>query len=296
MKKKLSEFFNGTWFIRITSLVLALFLFMYVNSSKDGFLRQTTRSGDSSALMSNKTMMVKMPLDLSVNSQKYVVSGYPKYVKVKISGPSALVTTTNNTQNFKVYASLTKLGAGTHTVKLKTSGLNSELRATIYPKTITVKIQPKTTVVKPVSVQLSAKTVNDNYKVGTPKASLSSVQLTGAKSEVARVTKVVAMVTVPKDSTSDIHRQVTLQALDKNGRTVNVVILPSTISVTVPISATKSDDDSSSSSASSDSSNSTSSSSSSTKSSKSSSTTSTSSSTSSSSTDTSSSSESSSND
>ena len=58
---------------------------------------------------------MKMPLDLTVNSQKYVVSGYPQYVKVKISGPSALVTTTMNTQNFKVYANLNNLGSGEHT-------------------------------------------------------------------------------------------------------------------------------------------------------------------------------------
>ena len=45
MREKISAFFNSTWFFRLTALVLALFLFAYVNSSKSGFLRQTSRSG-----------------------------------------------------------------------------------------------------------------------------------------------------------------------------------------------------------------------------------------------------------
>lgn len=250
MKDDQTGFFNSKWFYRIISLIFALTLFMYVNGSKNGFLHQTTRNGNSTALMSNKTETMKIPLDLTVNSQKYVVSGYPQYVKVKISGPSALVTTTMNTQNFKVYANLNNLGSGEHTVKLKTLGLNSELRATVIPATIKVKIQPRTTTTLPVEVRLSAKTVNGNYKVGTPKASMSTVQITGAKSEVKRVTKVIAVVNVPKNATSDLQQQVTLQAIDRQGQTVNVVVMPSTISVTVPISASKSDSSSSSSSSS----------------------------------------------
>lgn len=258
MKDDQTGFFNSKWFYRIISLIFALTLFMYVNGSKNGFLHQTTRNGNSTALMSNKTETMKMPLDLTVNSQKYVVTGYPQCVRVKISGPSALVTTTMNTQNFKVYANLNNLGNGEHTVKLKTSGLNSELRARIIPATIKVKIQPRITTALPVEVRLSAKTVNGNYKVGTPKASLNTVQITGAKSEVKRVAKVIAVVNVPKNATSDLQQQVTLQAIDRRGQTVNVVVMPSTISVTVPINASKSDSNSSSSSSSESSSNKTS--------------------------------------
>jgi len=71
------EFFNNKWFLRITSLVLALFLFFYVNNGSNGFLRQNTRQHDqTSALMSNKTAVIKMPLDITTDNN-YVVSGYP---------------------------------------------------------------------------------------------------------------------------------------------------------------------------------------------------------------------------
>lgn len=236
MNGKKGSFFGNVWFMRIASLILAIFLFLYVNSDKNGFLRQTTRGSDSgSALMSNKTVTVRMPLELKMNSQKYVVTGYPQYVKVKVSGPSAMVTTVSNTQNFKVYADLTKLGIGEHSVTLKESGLNSELRSRITPRHITVNIQPRSTITAPVDVKLNSKTVNGNYRVGTPKPSMKTVQISGARNQVKKVAKVIAYVDVPKDASSNISRQVTLQAVDKNGRAVNVVVMPSSINVEVPI-------------------------------------------------------------
>lgn len=237
MNGKKGSIFGSVWFMRIASLILAIFLFMYVNSEKNGFLRQTTRGSDSgNALMSNKTMSIRMPLELKMNSQKYVVTGYPQYVKVRVSGPSAMVTTVSNTQNFKVYADLTKLGIGTHTVTLKESGLNSELRYTIKPQQIKVNIQPRSTVTAPVDVRLNSKSVDGNYHVGTPRPALKTVQITGARNQVKRVARVIAYVDVPRDAHGNFSRQVTLQAVDKKGRTVNVVIMPSSINVEVPVS------------------------------------------------------------
>ncbi|MFR0770872.1 MAG: YbbR-like domain-containing protein [Limosilactobacillus pontis] len=235
--------------MRLASLVLAILLFAYVNGSKNGFLRQNTRNNnENSVLMSNKSVTLKMPLDITVDNSKYVVSGYPQYVKVRLSGPSALVTTTSNTQNFKVYADLSSLGAGKHRVPIKTSGLNAELRANVEPKNITVQIQPRRTVNVKVSVRLNARNLADDYQAGHPHADVDSVQVTGAQNEVRRVNRVVAYVVVPRDAKGNLQRQVTLQALDHNGQTLNVVIWPATTTVTVPISSKNSGSSSSQSS------------------------------------------------
>lgn len=239
-------FFSRKWVMRLSSLVLALLLFAYVNGSKNGFLRQNTRNNnESSALMSNKSVTIKMPLDVTVDNAKYVVTGYPQYVKVRLTGPSALVTTTSNTQNFKVYADLSNLAAGQHQVPIKTSGLNSELKATIVPKKIAVRIQPRRTVNVRVSVRLNARNLDDGYQAGHPHADVDSVQVTGAQNEVRQVSKVVAYVVVPRDAKGNYQRQVTLQALDRNGQTLNVVIWPATTNVTVPISSRGADSSSS---------------------------------------------------
>lgn len=260
MNDKEDSIFSSLWFLRIISLVLAIFLFVYVNGGKDGQFR--SNSNNNQTVISSKSESIKMPLQLRMNSRKYVVTGYPQYVKVKVTGPNALVTSTANTQNFKVYADLTNLKTGKHTVKLRTSGLNSELKARTTPKSITVNIQPRRTITSKVDVRLSNRSLNSSYQVGRPTPSMSTVQVTGAKNQVRKVARVIAYVDVPRDSTRDLHRSVTLQAVDKKGRAVDVVVVPNTITVTVPIIG-GGDSESSGSSSSSDYSSSTSSSSSS---------------------------------
>ena len=241
MKNDKMGLFDHVWVLRIVSLVLAILLFIYVTGSKSSDTRQSSQNGQNTALMANKTQTLKIPLEVESNSEKYVVTGFPQYVKIKITGPAALVTTTANTQNFKVYADLTKLGTGKHEVRLKASGLNKELSYTIAPAKIKVNIQSRNTATVPVEVRLSSKTLNGSYRIGTPKAALKKVQITGAKSEVQQVAKVIAYVNVPKNAQSALHQTVTLQAINESGQTMNVVIMPNTVSVTVPISQTGSD-------------------------------------------------------
>lgn len=252
MGKDTKGFFRRKWFLRIISLILALFLFMYVNGSKSGFLRQNTRNNNqSSALMSNKSVTLRMPLDVTIDNNKYIVSGYPQYVKVKVTGPSALVTTTSNTQNFKVYADLSDLTPGKHRVKLKTSGLNSELTSKIEPQYINVNIQPRKTITMKVTIRLSTRDLDDGYKLGHPHSDIQTVQVTGSRDEVNKVNRIVAFVAIPHDAKDNIARQVTLQAIDRNGQTLNVVTSPTTTNVSIPISAgsqSSSSNDSSSSS------------------------------------------------
>ena len=252
MGKDTKGFFRRKWFLRIISLILALFLFMYVNGSKSGFLRQNTRNNNqSSALMSNKSVNLRMPLDVTIDNNKYIVSGYPQYVKVKVTGPSALVTTTSNTQNFKVYADLSDLTPGKHRVKLKTSGLNSELTSKIEPQYINVNIQPRKTITMKVTIRLSTRDLDNGYKLGRPHSDIQTVQVTGSRDEVNKVNRIVAFVAIPHDAKDNIARQVTLQAIDRNGQTLIVVISPTTTNVSIPISAgsqSSSSNDSSSSS------------------------------------------------
>jgi len=238
MGKDTKGFFRRKWFLRIISLILALFLFMYVNGSKSGFLRQNTRNNNqNSALMSNKSVTLRMPLDVTIDNNKYIVSGYPQYVKVKVTGPFALVTTTSNTQNFKVYADLSDLTPGKHRVKLKTSGLNSELTSKIEPQYINVNIQQRKTITMKVTIRLSTRDLDDGYKLGHPHSDIQTVQVTGSRDEVNKVNRIVAFVAIPHDAKDNIARQVTLQAIDRNGQTLNVVISPTTTNVSIPISA-----------------------------------------------------------
>lgn len=248
MRKSPRSIFDSPWFLRLISLLLAILLFAYVNGTHDGVFRNTMQNDNDTMLTSSKTTTMTMPLNVNNEKNRFVVNGYPQYVKVRITGPSALVKSTKNTRNFKCYIDVADLGVGKHTVRVKESGLGSGLKYRFTPSKINVNVQPRRTVTMPVTIRLSNSTVAGDHTVGKPRATATSVQVTGSKKNVKRIAKIVAYVNVPHNATSSITRQCTLTALDSKGHVLNVVIVPSTITVTVPISSDNSSSSSSSSS------------------------------------------------
>ncbi|ETY75103.1 CdaR family protein [Lactiplantibacillus fabifermentans] len=232
----MKKFMNSSWSMRLLALICALVLFAYVNSSKTSNNSSSlTNNISKTTLTSNRKVTISAPLELNVNSTKYFVTGYPENIKITIEGPAALVTTTANTQNFKVYADLSDLAVGRHSVKVKVDGLNKELSYSLNQKYIHINIQPRRTATYKVSADFNDSNVASGYEAGTARLGTSSVKVTGAVSEVSKVAKVVAVVNTEKNLTKSVNQQAMLEALDANGQTLNVVLTPSTTSVYIPI-------------------------------------------------------------
>ena len=232
----MKKFMDSAWSMRLLALICALVLFAYVNSLKTSHNTSIlTNSSSKTTLTSNRKVTISAPLELNVNSTKYFVTGYPENIKVTIEGPAALVTTTANTQNFKVYANLSDLSVGRHSVKVQVDGLNKELSYALSQKYIHINIQPRRTATYKVRADFNKQNVASGYEVGTARLGTSSVKVTGAVSEVSKVAKVVAVVNTEKNLQKSVNQQAMIEALDANGQTLNVVLTPSTTSVYIPI-------------------------------------------------------------
>ncbi|WP_279403963.1 CdaR family protein [Secundilactobacillus kimchicus] len=120
---------------------------------------------------------------------------------------------------------------------MQQDGLNKEIKATIDPATITVNIQPRQTVSYPVKVNYDKGKIAENYEAGTPTTDVTNVKATGAQSEIARIDRVVAEINVPQNAKSTVNTQAVIEALDKQGRTVNVILTPSTTQASLPVTA-----------------------------------------------------------
>lgn len=222
---------------RLIALVLAVLLFAYVKT--DHLTATRTSGGDSnqnnSALMSTKTTTITMPVDLDVNTSKYVVSGYRENVKVTLSGTSALVTTLTNTRNFKVYLDLQDYKAGKYTVKYKVTGLGKDIKYKIDPELAKISIARRRTKNFEIRYRYDTNMIKEGYTMGNVKPSTTEVQATGSATDIERISQVVADVNVPSNTTEDISARAVLQALDVNGNIVNVVLTPQSVNVTIPV-------------------------------------------------------------
>lgn len=236
MKHRMS-IFNTRLFYRIVALIFAILLFVYVNfghlsSTRDA---NNTGTGTDGMLMSTKSVTLTTDLKVNLDSDKYFVSDYPEKVKVKITGPAAMVKTVQNTRNFDVYADLNDLGIGRHTVKLKTSGLNQELNVKVIPEEVTFNIRKRKSVTLPIQVRYDDDQIAKGYAVSKAYANTQVAQVTGAVSDVNRIDSIVADVALPSGLKDNYSRSVMLRALDANGKTLNVNIAPETARVTVQV-------------------------------------------------------------
>ncbi|KRN89996.1 CdaR family protein [Ligilactobacillus ceti] len=232
MKKKKTNYLNSKLLYKIVALFFAILLFAYVNSSH---LSSTRQQNNDAGFMSNKAVTMTVPLKINIDSDKYFVSGYPEEVKVKITGPTAMVVATENVRNFEVYADLNGLSLGDHTVKLKTTGLNDELTVSVVPAHVNVKISKKKHVVLPIQVRFDANQIAKNYAAGTAYASQQTAEITGSKQDIKRIDSVVADIQLPSKTQKTYTRSVLLKAIDKNGHLLDVNIYPATVKVTVPV-------------------------------------------------------------
>lgn len=235
----LNKFFNSRSFFIGTSLILAILLFVYVNYDQ---LANTNNFSDSktTSLVANESKTIEAGLQITADSDKYFITGYPKNVKLTLDGPGALITTTVNTQNFRVFADLKGLNPGKHVVKLQAEGLNKEISYKINPATISVNIQKRKTTTFPIQVKFNERRLAQGYKSGTPVLDNNTISASGAEGDVNAISEVVAQVNVSSNQIkSTISQEVLLEALDVNGKTLNVVMTPSTVGVTIPVESTK---------------------------------------------------------
>ncbi|WP_334342258.1 CdaR family protein [Companilactobacillus sp. HBUAS56275] len=229
----MKKIINSNYFYAFISLCCALWLFFFVSTPGVGSTRDSNQSNTSTV---TKKATITAPLQLQADVDKYYITGYPEKVKITIEGPAALVTATRNTQNFNLYLNLRDLSIGQHRVQIKETGLNSELTYSIKPKYVTVNIQKRVTRRFAVDVDYNKDSLASGYETGTTDVSPDTVTVTGAASEIAKIDKVVVKPNLPKGIKSTFDQEVLVQALDKNGKTVNVTLDPQTVHVKIPIS------------------------------------------------------------
>ena len=228
----MKKIINSNYFYAFIALCCALWLFFFVSTPGVGSTRDSNQSNTSTV---TKKATLTVPLQLQADVDKYYITGYPQNVKVTIEGPAALVTATKNTQNFNLYLNLKDLSIGQHRVQIKESGLNSELTYSIKPKYVTVNIQHRETKKFAVDIEYNKESLATGYEAGKTEVSPDTVTVTGASSEIEKIDRVVVKPILPKGIKSTFDQEVLVQALDKNGKTVNVTLDPQTVHVKIPI-------------------------------------------------------------
>ncbi|MEH7093515.1 CdaR family protein [Neobacillus vireti] len=225
----MDKLFDNPWFIKILALLLAVLLYSSVPHTGQK-LTDVNVPGEQT------TETIKdIPVKVYYDTENLVVTGIPNTVDVTIKGPITHVQSAKALRNFEVYVDLTNAKIGKQNVKLKIRNLSDKLKATMKPASVKVSVQEKITKEFRVEAEFDGGQIEDGYSAGLPEVEPNKVKITGAKSDIDRITYVKATLDGTGKLKATISKQAQIQVLDKKLNKLDVTVDPETVKVTIPI-------------------------------------------------------------
>ncbi len=160
----------------------------------------------------------------------------PKQVEVTLRAPhSVWQALLSSPQSLRAVLDLSGLGEGTHVVPVRVETDKRPLRVvSIAPATIVVVLEALTSRSILIETVLSGQPAI-GYQAGAPSLGTSTVIITGPRSSVERVNKVILEINL-NGARESIDRTFFPKAVDKQGNTIEEVnLIPSAIHVQIPV-------------------------------------------------------------
>lgn len=239
--------------IIILSLVIAVISFIYVD-------RRSTM-----LLETNAKVLYNQPVTASYNDEEYVVEGLPDTVDITMIGTKANLYLARQLSNQAVTVDLSDLKVGTHQVDLKYKQSISNVEYKLDPSTIRVTIKTKQSVSKDISEEvininklntkyaikdisltnpiIKKNSDNNEQEITEEEKEISSVVVKGSEEKLKEVAIVKALIDISElgeeVKTGDNKvSSVPLVAYDKNGKILDVELVPSKVNAKVNLEST----------------------------------------------------------
>lgn len=210
----------------VSSLFFAFVLFVYATSTN--FQNSTTVRQVKSETYSNT--IPNVPIDIQYDNNKYFISGFASEVSVILTGANRVTLASEmqeSTRKFKVTADLKDASEGTIEVPLTIENLPNGLTAVATPQKITVKVGKKVRrdnlIVVP---QIEQSQIDPKLQIDSVTVSNERVSVTTDQETVTKIDRIIAVLPTSERITGNYTGSVPLQAIDRNGVALPVVITP----------------------------------------------------------------------
>ncbi|HLS59661.1 MAG TPA: CdaR family protein [Virgibacillus sp.] len=228
----MDKWFDSKWFVRVISLVFACLLYYFVDMDITPQLSETRVPG----AVEQTEVLNDVPVNIRIDSDRYVVSGVPEFVTVSLDGANSVLTPTIRQRNFEVYVDLEELGEGTHTVDLEYTKVPSELSVFIEPKTIEVEIEERASEDFPVSVDFINKDqLPEGYELSEVVVNPEQVTITSSRSVIDQIAIVQVYIDVAGLTESVNNREIPVNVYDSSGNVLNARVEPESVVVSVNV-------------------------------------------------------------
>ncbi len=219
---------ESKWGLRFVALILALLMFLSVNNVFGSLFSEN-------ALKSSDHVIEDVPVDTIYNTKELYLSGSPKTVDVKVSGPQSTILQAEKLLNFKVELDLKNKSVGQYKENFKIKGLSDELKATVVPKSANVTLQDKVSKKYPIEAEINQNRIASGYELVGETVNPSQVTITGGQEELNKIAYVKATLDETKQLTDDTTEKAGISVLDSNLNKLDVQIRPDTVNVNIKV-------------------------------------------------------------
>lgn len=214
------------------SLSLSLLLFFIVDNKVISITR------------SSAEVLTNQPVVAEYNQEEYAIEGIPKTVNVTMIGKSADLYLAKQLPANSIRLDLTDLKEGTHRVSIKYSQNIGQIKYQVDPSVVTVVVYQKQSMMKNLGVDiLNQDKLDEKLVVENVDLNKDEVIIKGPQYKLDKVANVKALIDIKEVSDAGVGltnlAEVPLIAYDKNGKKVNVDIVPGKVSAKLTITSPK---------------------------------------------------------
>ena len=212
----------------ILSLVIAVIVFFIVDA------RSTT------LLETNAKVLYNQPVIAAYNDEEYVIEGLPETVDITMIGTKANLYLAKQLPTQAVTVDLSDLKVGVHQVELKYKQSITSVEYKLDPSTVTVVVSPKQSLTKSVSEEIiNLDNMDSKLAVESINLSKDEVIVKGTENQIKEVSTIKALVNIdnlsePKVGSNKL-KDVPVVAYDKDGKILDVELVPSSLDATINI-------------------------------------------------------------
>ena len=214
----------------VVSLLLAFATFVFIDNESNVMIDQYAE------------ILYNQPVTAVYNEESYVVEGLPNSVDITLIGQRRHIFLAKQSPSKGVTVDLTGLKPGTHKVSLKYTQRLKSLDYKLDPSTVNVTIYEKESETRTLTYDLLHQDKLDTkLYISNVEIDRSDVIIKGAKYKLENVASVRALLDVnniPNPSAGDITvKDIPLVAYDKDGKIIDVEIVPKTVAANVTITS-----------------------------------------------------------
>lgn len=230
--KKLESFLSKSNTLLFISLILAILVFIVIDQ------RMTIFTNNSAEVLKDKK------INAIYNEEAYVVEGLPETVDITLMGNRSDLFIAKQS-SAKVSVDLSGYKAGTHKVNIEYISPTDSINYSVNPSVANVNIYNKVSVSKTVTTDLlNQDNLDSKLSIENINPSVDTVVVKGTDDENAnnslkKVAAVKALIDVGSltESGSINIKKIPLKAYDKDGKILDVEIVPSKISVDLEVAS-----------------------------------------------------------